>query len=68
MDLDFGSLLAASGGRLPSVITFRLADERSEVVNARLVGVLERCSDDLAEGAIVSVKESAIRMRRLPLR
>jgi len=32
-DLDFGELLAASGGELPSVIIFRLKDMRAENVN-----------------------------------
>jgi predicted nuclease of predicted toxin-antitoxin system len=36
MDLDFADLLAASGDQLPSVVIFRLHDERSERVNERL--------------------------------
>jgi predicted nuclease of predicted toxin-antitoxin system len=67
MDLDFGYLLAASGSQLPSVILFRLQDERAEVVNARLAEVLARCASDLEAGAIVSVTEGAIRVRRLPI-
>lgn len=67
MDLDFGYLLAVSGGDLPSVILFRLADERSEVANARLEDVLAKCSNDLEVGAIVSVSEVTIRVRYLPI-
>jgi len=33
-DLDFGELLAASGGILPSVIIFRLKDMRAEIARA----------------------------------
>ena len=33
-DLDFGELLAASGGTPPSVIIFRLTDMRAENVSA----------------------------------
>jgi predicted nuclease of predicted toxin-antitoxin system len=67
MDLDFGDLLAVSGEQLPSVILFRLADERSEVVNRRLADVLAQCMSDLEAGAIISVNEVSIRVRDLPI-
>ena len=67
MDLDFPALLAASGGRFPSVIVFRLSDERSENINTKLADVLTRFSEQLALGAIVSVREALIRIRQLPL-
>ena len=68
MDLDFGYLLAVSGGRTPSVIIFRLTDERSETINNRLRDVLPRCREALEQGAIVSVGDETARVRRLPLR
>ncbi len=67
MDLDFGYLLAIGRGSLPSVVLFRLEDQRSEVVNERLSEVLIRCKEDLENGAIVVVTESTIRVRRLPI-
>jgi len=67
MDLDFGYLLAISGEQLPSVILFRLEDESAEVVNKRLEEVLAQCVSDLEAGAIISVNEAAIRVRRLPI-
>jgi predicted nuclease of predicted toxin-antitoxin system len=67
MDLDFGYLLAVSEEHLPSVILFRLSDERSEVVNKRLADALAQCMSDLEAGAILSVSEAAIRARRLPI-
>jgi predicted nuclease of predicted toxin-antitoxin system len=67
MDLDFGYLLAVSGEQLPSVILFRLGDERSEVVNERLADLLAQCKAALEGGAILSVNEAAIRVRRLPI-
>lgn len=67
MDLGFGYLLAASGGRLPSVILFRLSDERSEVVNERLGKVLAQCGSSIEAGSIISVSETAVRVRRLPI-
>ena len=67
MDLDFGYLLAVSGESLPSVILFRLSDESSEVVNRRLAVVLSQCRNDIEAGAIVSVSDTTIRVRRLPI-
>src|SRR5215213_6677644 len=67
MDLDFGYLLAASGARAPSTVIFRLSDERSQAVNERLEATLASCGTDLHDGAIVSVSESSIRVRRLPI-
>jgi predicted nuclease of predicted toxin-antitoxin system len=52
MDLDFGYLMAVSGEQLPSVVLFRLSDERAEVVNGRLAAVFAQCGSDLAAGAI----------------
>lgn len=68
MDLDFGDLLAASGDQLPSVVIFRLHDERSERVNERLQVIRTRHEEDLQAGAVLSVSERAIRVRRLPIR
>lgn len=67
MDLDFGYLLAVSRAQLPSVILFRLSDERSEVVSGRLADVLAQHGSDMEAGAIISVSEVAIRIRRLPI-
>ncbi len=66
-DLDFSDLLAASGGKLPSVISFRLKDMRPANVNRHIGAILSHHSDVLADGAIVSVTEMRIRVRRLPI-
>jgi predicted nuclease of predicted toxin-antitoxin system len=44
----------------------RAADE-AILVNARLENVLAQCADDLEAGAIISVNEESIRVRRLPI-
>ena len=67
MDLDFGYLLAAGGVNAPSVILFRLSDERAEFVNSRLTEVFACCTDSLERGAIVSVSDTTIRSRHLPI-
>jgi predicted nuclease of predicted toxin-antitoxin system len=67
-DLDFGDLLAASGAALPSVIIFRLAPPMTATkVNAKLILILSDYANDLAQGAILSVSEKNIRVRRLPI-
>lgn len=67
-DLDFGRLMALSGKRLPSVITFRLNDMRPVLVNRQLQEVILRFAAELDKGALVSVTPHAIRVRRLPVR
>jgi len=67
MDLDFGYLLAVSKGKMPSVIIFRLGDERAANVNRRLADVLTKCADALQSGSVISVEETSLRVRRLPI-
>jgi predicted nuclease of predicted toxin-antitoxin system len=66
-DLDFGELLAASGGDLPSVIIFRLKDMRPSNVARHLFGILNQRSDALEQGVIISVTDRKIRIRSLPI-
>lgn len=66
-DLDFGRIVALSRGQLPSVITFRLADMRAAEVNRRLEDVVDRLAALLEEGALISVTDDAVRVRRLPV-
>jgi len=66
-DLDFGELLAASGGNLPSVIIFRLRDMRADNVNNHLSGILEKHSAALEKGVVCSVTERKVRIRALPI-
>ncbi len=67
VDLDFGYLLAVSGMNLPSVILFRLSDERAETINRRLREVLAHYSDSLDAGAMITVTDRSIRVRHLPI-
>ncbi|MBC7189319.1 DUF5615 family PIN-like protein [Candidatus Aerophobetes bacterium] len=66
-DLDFGDIMAASGERCPSIIIFRLENERPENINRRLAQVLGESSDALEKGAIISVEETRHRIRLLPI-
>lgn len=67
-DLGFGELAYLSGKRLPSVIIFRLRPPmRSARVNDCLLRVINERKLDLEQGAILSVTENQIRVRRLYL-
>ena len=55
--------MATSGEICPSIIVFRLQNERSENVNRRLEQVLKESSDALEKGAIISVEETRHRVR-----
>ncbi len=65
-DLDFGEIVALSGGQQVSVILFRLHNPRTPHVIERLKKVLQESSSVLEEGAVVVVEESHHRTRRLP--
>ncbi len=67
-DLDFGRIVALSGEHLPSVLTFRLTDMRAQNVNRYLVDVLTQFPEELEIGALVSIQDDSVRLRRLPIR
>ena len=67
-DLDFGDLLAASGETLPSVIIFRLRNMRPEQVIQKLKDALPQCQGALKRGAVISLDETSLRVRLLPIK
>ena len=67
-DLDFGEIAALAGDRIASVVVFRLQNTRAEHVIERLSVALEKATEALNNGAIVTVEESRIRIRSLPIR
>jgi predicted nuclease of predicted toxin-antitoxin system len=66
-DLGFGDIAAAAGSALPSIVIFRLQDQKPANVNQRLEVVLREAAADLSQGAIISVDEIRYRIRRLPI-
>ncbi len=66
-DLDFGEIVALSGGRSASVILFRLHNTRMQHVRERLRAVLAESKGSLEQGVIITVEESRHRVRRLPI-
>lgn len=66
-DLDFGEVLALGVVDTPSVIIFRLADERADAVNQRLSLVLAERLAELQSGALILVEDARYRVRKLPI-
>ena len=56
-----------SGSEVPSVVIFRLQNMRPENVNRYLQILIEEHQGALREGAILSVSEYRVRVRRLPI-
>jgi predicted nuclease of predicted toxin-antitoxin system len=67
LDADFHRLMALSGATEPSVIRIRIEGLKGGALADLLLAVLGSCADDLMHGALVSVQEDGIRVRRLPL-
>jgi predicted nuclease of predicted toxin-antitoxin system len=66
-DLGFADLVALSRQPLPSVITFRTSRHGAEYVTRRLEAALSDIADDLARGALVTIDNSRVRVRPLPV-
>jgi predicted nuclease of predicted toxin-antitoxin system len=66
-DLDFGRIVALSGRPVPSVVTMRLSDMTPRRVIAAMEVVLQAATPSLELGALVSVADSGIRVRTLPI-
>lgn len=65
-DLDFSEIIALSGKTAPSLISLRLSSSRIEYVNSVLDRILPIIENDLIAGAIVSVEDDRVRIRKLP--
>ena len=67
LDADFHAQLALAAERKPSVIRVRIEGLRAEEFCHLLQRVLGQCSEELSTGALVSVTEHRVRVRRLPI-
>lgn len=67
-DLDFSALLALGGYDRPSLVTLRLLDTDPDEVTQRLRQALSQVEVVLGQGCAVTVEETAVRARRLPIR
>jgi predicted nuclease of predicted toxin-antitoxin system len=67
LDADFHSLLAISGERAPSVIRIRKEGLDAGALAALLQGIWPDVQDALNGGAMVTVTNRSVRVRRLPI-
>jgi predicted nuclease of predicted toxin-antitoxin system len=68
-DLDFSALVALSGRSQPSLITLRLSRSDPETVTRRLLDLTLHPLDQLLlEGVAITVEDSGVRFRRLPIK
>lgn len=67
-DMDFSALLALGGHDRPSLVTLRLLDTAPDVVTQRLRQVLSQIEPALRRGCAVTVDDSNVRIRQLPIR
>lgn len=66
-DLDMTAIIALSRRQYPSLVTLRLSSVRIEFVNTVLQRTLPVLEYDLRQGALVTIEDHRIRVRRLPL-
>lgn len=66
-DLDFGTLLAHSRNRKPSVIQARTQDASPEHLGPAVLHVLRTQREALERGALITIDEQKSRVRILPL-
>jgi predicted nuclease of predicted toxin-antitoxin system len=67
LDADFHALLALSRATTPSVIRIRIEGLNGQKAADLIQAVLIRCTEDLEQGAVITVQPSRIGIRRLPL-
>ncbi len=66
-DLDFGAILAATHGEMPSVVQIRAEDVSPDVIGGKVVAALRQMESELQAGALLTVDPNRTRMRLLPL-
>ena len=67
LDADFHSLLATGGEHGPSAIRIRREGLDATALSALLQAIWSRVEDALDRGALVTVTERSLRVRRLPI-
>ena len=67
LDADFHALLAVSGSDTPSVIRIRREGLRGPDVANLLLAGWRAIEPAVASGALITITETAVRIRRLPI-
>lgn len=66
-DVDFTALLALGRYDKPSVIHLRLDNAKPHFVTERIIDAVTEMAEGLEQGVIVSVDETTLRYRNLPI-
>ncbi len=67
LDSDFHSILATNKSTNPSVIRIRIEGLKSKELSEIISKVLDSASEEIKNGAAISVNEKGIRIHNLPL-
>jgi predicted nuclease of predicted toxin-antitoxin system len=67
-DLDFGTLLAATDAKGPSVIQVRTQNVMPEALGNTVVNAIKKFKNELDAGSLISIDQKKARARILPLR
>lgn len=67
-DLDFGTILAASGQSGPSVIQLRLGRHFPPRLREHVFRAISASKDSLETGALLTIDQKRFRLRILPIR
>ena len=67
-DLDFSMLLAVKGYSKPSLINLRLENAKPDFVTERIISVVSSMEKELGEGVVITVDETSVRYRNLPIK
>lgn len=67
-DLDFSAILAATQGKMSSVVQIRAERVSPDAIRAAVIAALRQMADELQMGALVTVDPARKRLRVLPLR
>jgi predicted nuclease of predicted toxin-antitoxin system len=67
-DLDFSYLLFVAETKGPSVILLRLDNEFDAAARQHVFAAIRETQNALAAGALLTITEKRVRMRRLPIR
>jgi predicted nuclease of predicted toxin-antitoxin system len=65
-DLDFGTLLAETGTKKPSVIQVRAADIDPKTTAIPIIRILQQHEPEIENGALITIDETKTRVRILP--
>ena len=66
-DLDFGFILAMTGGKKPSVIQTRTGVLRPNIIGGIVISAIRMLAAEIEKGALVTIDQRKTRVTLLPL-